>query len=249
MRRTDRLFELIQIFRDGRLHRAEDLAEVLGVSQRTVYRDIESLVGSGIAIEGARGVGYLLREPVHLPPLSFTEEELRALHLGAQMVSAYADAAHDRAAKAALSKIDAVLPSDRPRSGHSWGFWVSGAQGEREARSALAPLSEAIRTRNKVSINYISLKEETSARTVRPLQIECWGHVWTFTAWCELREDFRMFRIDRLASYVVLEERFRDEPGRSLTDLLARMCPKEDITHYRPSHGPVGLPSLTAKRN
>ena len=229
MRRTDRLFELIQIFRDGRLHRAEDLAETLGVSQRTVYRDIESLVGSGIAIEGARGVGYLLREPVHLPPLSFTEEELRALHLGAQMVSAYADAAHDRAAKAAMSKIDAVLPSDRPRSGHTWGFWVNGASGEPEARSALAPLSEAIRTRHKVEIQYISLKDETSSRIVRPIQIECWGHVWTFTAWCEKREDFRMFRIDRIANYTILDERFKDEPGKCLADLLARMCQQEGV--------------------
>jgi len=126
MRRTDRLFELIQLFRGGRLQRGRDLAEKLGVSVRTIYRDIDTLVASGVAIEGERGVGYILRQPIFLPPLNLTCLELEALHLGISMVQKAADEELSGAGHDLLAKIDAVLPGDRPRSTHNWGVAIYG---------------------------------------------------------------------------------------------------------------------------
>ncbi|MHA1545135.1 MAG: helix-turn-helix transcriptional regulator, partial [Alphaproteobacteria bacterium] len=113
MRRTDRLFEIVQLFRGGRLWRGGDIATRLEVSLRTIYRDIDTLVASGVPIEGARGVGYILREPIFLPPLTLTTTELEALQLGMEMVRKMSDADLAEAAARLLTKIDAVLPGDR----------------------------------------------------------------------------------------------------------------------------------------
>ena len=113
MRRTDRLFELIGILRDGRLHRAADLADRLEVSQRTIYRDMETLQTSGVPVEGERGVGYMLTAPITLPPLNLTLTELEALHLGIAVVAEAADPELQSAARSMADKIDAVVPEDR----------------------------------------------------------------------------------------------------------------------------------------
>ena len=154
MRRTDRLFELIQILRDGRLHRGRDLAERLGVSLRTVYRDMERLMNSGVPVEGERGLGYAMTAPITLPPLNLTLTELEALHLGMAVVSEVADDELKRAAASLSEKIDAALPEDRTTPSAGWGFAVYPFAETPRGFEHMAPLRAAIRTRRKVEIAY-----------------------------------------------------------------------------------------------
>ena len=222
MRRTDRLFDLVQILRDGRLHKAADLARDLEVSQRTIYRDMETLQASGIPVEGERGVGYILTAPVTLPPLNLSLTELEALHLGMAVVAEATDPELQAAARSLSSKIDAVLPEDRSAPKDGWGFAVYPFADARRGFAHMPTLRAAIRARQKLSLRYEALAGDTTERTVRPLQMEYWGRVWTLTAWCELRTDFRVFRIDRILAVEALPELFADEPGKRLEDFLRR---------------------------
>ena len=223
MRRTDRLFELIQILRDGRLHRGQDLAERLGVSLRTLYRDMDTLVASGIPVEGERGLGYMMTAPITLPPLNLTLAELEALHLGLSVVEKAADEDMRRAAETLSRKIDAVLPEDRTAPANGWGFAVYPFAEAARGFVHMAPLRAAIRTRRKADITYLSLDGEETSRRIRPLQMEYWGRVWTLTAWCELREAFRVFRVDRIQTLDISDESFEEEPGKTLGDYLVQV--------------------------
>ncbi|MCU0854245.1 MAG: YafY family transcriptional regulator [Rhodobacteraceae bacterium] len=223
MRRTDRLFDLVTALRDGRLHRAQDLAERLEVSVRTIYRDMETLQASGIPVEGERGVGYMLTAPVTLPPLNLTLLELEALELGMAVVAEAADPELQSAARSLSAKIDAVIPADRAPPKEGWGFAVypfaDAARGFRHMPS----LRGAIRARQKLDLAYRDAEGKPSSRTIRPLQMEYWGRVWTLTAWDETRGDFRSFRVDRIEELRALPELFVDEPGKSLADYLDRI--------------------------
>ncbi len=222
MRRTARLFEIMQLFRGGRHWLGRDIAERLEVSLRTIYRDIDTLVASGVPIEGERGVGYILREPIFLPPLTLTSSELEALHLGMELVRQTTDREMAGAAEQLLTKIDAVLPSDRQGRGHldHLSVFVPGADRQ---LSCLADLKRAITARQIVEIDYTALSDEASSRRIRPLQCEYWGAVWTCTAWCELRNDFRVFRIDRIAECRKTGDVFASEPGKTYKDYLAAL--------------------------
>jgi predicted DNA-binding transcriptional regulator YafY len=226
LRRTDRLFELIQILRDGRLHRAADMAERLEVSVRTIYRDMDTLVASGIPVEGERGVGYMMTAPVTLPPLNLTMAELEALHLGMAVVAEAADDDLRKAARSLSAKIDAVLPEDRAAPPQGWGFAVYPFADAAAGFAHMPPIRAAIRSRQKLRLTYRALDDTPTRRTVRPLQLEYWGRVWTLTAWCELREAFRVFRVDRIAAIDILPELFVDEPGRTLADYIAGLPSK-----------------------
>lgn len=223
MRRTDRLFELIQILRDGRLHRGKDLAERLEISLRTLYRDMDTLIASGIPVEGERGLGYMMTAPITLPPLNLTLTELEALHLGLAVVTKAADPELQRAAKTLSDKVDAVLPEDRAAPTTGWGFAVYPFAEAARGFVHMAPLRAAIRSRRKVDITYAAPDEPETRRRVRPLQMEYWGRVWTLTSWCELRNDFRVFRVDRIRTLDVSFETFEEEPGKTLGDYLAQM--------------------------
>ena len=225
MRRTDRLFELIQILRDARLHRGADMAERLGVSVRTIYRDMDTLVASGIPVEGERGVGYMLTSPITLPPLNLSLVELEALHLGLAIVKKAADDELKRAAMSLSDKIDSVLPQDRTAPPTGWGFAVYPFAEAARGFVHMPPLRAAIRTCRKVEISYAAPDRPETRRTVRPLQMEYWGRVWTLTSWCELRNDFRVFRIDRITALNVLNDFFAEESGKSLSDYLLRETP------------------------
>lgn len=215
MRRTDRLFELIQILRDGRLHTARDMAERLEVSVRTLWRDMATLIASGLPVEGERGVGYILREPVTLPPLTLTAEELQALSLGLQLVTRGADPSLTRAAESLLGKVTAVLPA-RLIDGMGEETWVfPGAEALAAARH-LPTLRRAIRLRERLQISYRVADDSLSARMIRPLQLEFWGRVWTLASWCEARQDFRSFRVDRIETLTPTGEIVPAEPGRDL---------------------------------
>jgi predicted DNA-binding transcriptional regulator YafY len=226
VRRTDRLFEIIQIISDGRLHLARDIAEALEVSVRTVYRDIETLVATGVPVEGERGVGYLLREPIHLPPLTLTAEELEALHFGMAVAAEAAEPALQKAAASLLAKIDRALPASRRANPHEWGFAVYPLETAAGGHPYLPALRRAIRGKRKLRLLYRKLRDGAAEpREVRPLQLEFWGWAWTLTAWCELRGDFRVFRVDRMEGAELLPATFTDEPGRSLADYLRLMEP------------------------
>jgi predicted DNA-binding transcriptional regulator YafY len=223
MRRTDRLFELIQILRDGRLHRGKDLAERLEISLRTLYRDMDTLIASGIPVEGERGLGYMMTAPITLPPLNLTLTELEALHLGLAVVSKAADEELQRAAKSLSDKVDAVLPEDRAAPATGWGFAVYPFAEAARGFVHMAPLRAAIRSRRKIDITYNTPDQPETRRRVRPLQMEYWGRVWTLTSWCELRNDFRVFRVDRIRTLDVSFDTFEEEPGKTLGDYLAQM--------------------------
>jgi predicted DNA-binding transcriptional regulator YafY len=234
MRRTDRLFEIIQIISDGRLHLAREIAETLEVSVRTIYRDIETLAASGVPVEGERGVGYLLREPIHLPPLTLTPEELEALHFGMAVAAEAAEPALQKAAASLLAKIDRALPESRRADPEDWGFAVYPLETAAEGHPHLPALRRAIRGKRKLRLLYRKPRDRAAeTREVRPLQLEFWGWAWTLTAWCELRDDFRVFRVDRMEAAELLSETFKDEPGRSLADYLRLMDSPEGSRYGR----------------
>jgi len=217
MRRTDRLFELIQILRDGRLHTARDMAERLEVSVRTLWRDMATLIASGLPVEGERGVGYILREPVTLPPMTLTPEEVQALALGLQLVTRGADPSLTRAAESLLGKISAVLPA-RLLDGIGQETWVFPGEEALAAARHLPALRRAIRLRERLMIGYVDGSGKASDRAVRPLLLEFWGRVWTLAAWCEARGDFRSFRVDRIEGLHPTGETFPDEAGTTVAD-------------------------------
>ena len=222
MRRTDRLFDLILLLRDGRLHRAEDLARRLEVSVRTIYRDMETLQLSGVPVEGERGMGYMMTAPITLPPLNLTLVELEALHLGMALVGEVADEELQTAAQSLSAKIDAVLPEDRTTPPTGWGFAVYPFKDAASGFRFMPQLRTAIRTRQKLSITYANADGAPSERVIRPLQMEYWGRVWTVSAWCELRGDFRVFRADRIRALKPMAELFVEEQGKSLADFMAQ---------------------------
>jgi len=222
MRRTDRLFDLIQILRDGRLHTARDMAERVEVSVRTLWRDMASLQASGLPVDGERGVGYILRETIDLPPLSLTPDEIEALRLGAALVARGADPSLARAAQMLRAKVESVLPDRWRLPPATDGPFIFTGRETEDSAIHLPPLRHALRERLRVRLVYRDAAGSYSTRLVRPLQLEFWGRVWTLAAWCETRGDFRSFRLDRIEQLIVTDGPFAAEPGRELADYMAR---------------------------
>ena len=218
VRRSDRLFDVIRMLRDGRLHRAQDIAETLGVSTRTIYRDMDTLIASGVPIAGTRGTGYRITEAINLPPLTLTAEEFEALNLGLAIVGQAADDTLKTAAETLGSKIDAVLPAQAIAEAEAWKVDVHRFADPTRNLAHMPLLRSAIRARQKVLLTYTSPQGAVTRRTVRPLHMEYWGRIWTLTAWCELRAAFRVFRLDLIDSAEALSELFIDEPGKTLAD-------------------------------
>ncbi len=221
MRRADRLFQIVQYLRGGRLLTARILAERLEVSERTIYRDIADLIGSGVPIEGEAGVGYLMRAGYDLPPLMFSRDEIVALVAGARMVRAWGGAEMAAAAEEALVKINAVLPPQY--SGHADAVRIHaiaapGLSGE--LRDRIDILERAADQMMRLDLTYRDAQGRETGRVVRPLGLWFWGKVWTLIAWCELREDFRMFRLDRIIT-LARGKRFRPERGKTLAAFFA----------------------------
>ncbi|HEX7072754.1 MAG TPA: YafY family protein [Hyphomicrobiaceae bacterium] len=222
MRRADRLFEIIQLMRRKAPVRARDLSEALEVSERTIYRDIQDLIASGVPIEGEAGIGYVLKAGFDLPPLMFKEQEIEALVLGARIVESWADAELAEAASNAIAKIEAVIP-DRLRDFMANTALLAPAHSYMEPITFdLAELRRALRSQLKIHFRYRDFMARETTRTVRPLSLAYFGPVWLLAAWCELRDDFRTFRLDRIDQLQILNERFRIEQGKSLHDFLKR---------------------------
>lgn len=227
MRRTDRLFELVQILRDGKLHRAEEMAARLEVSVRTIYRDMDTLRASGVPVEGERGVGYMTTGAVTLPPLNLTAEELEALNLGMAIVAEAADEGLRAAAESLAAKVDAVLPERVVSEAEAWKFNVYPFADAARGLGHMKVLRAAIKARQKLFVVYRRIDGARTERVIRPLHMEYWGRVWTLSGWCEARADFRVFRVDLIEEARALPELFTDEPGKTLGDLMAR----EDRQH------------------
>ena len=222
MRRADRLFQLVQLVRGRRLATGDWLAARLEVSLRTVYRDIADLQHQGVPIEGEAGVGYRMRAGFDLPPLMFTTDEAKALVACVRLAQPRLDAALALAAEGAMSKVLSVLPTAARAAAESLALYAPVVDMSEATRAHLETLRIATEGRRKVHLHYLDLKDAKSQRTVRPLGSFYWSHVWTLATWCEKRNDFRSFRIDRIAQLAVSDERFRDEPGKTLADLLRR---------------------------
>jgi predicted DNA-binding transcriptional regulator YafY len=219
MRRADRLFRLVQVLRARRFATARTLAEALEVSERTVYRDVRDLSLSGVPIEGEAGVGYALRRDFDLPPLMFDYEEIEALTAGARMVQAWSSPKLAKAAQAALDKIAAALPADKRIAMDRTRLYAPSFHVDRELGKVLDTMREAIVEGRRLAFDYKDESRQPSQRTVRPLGLYFWGQRWTLAAWCEMREDFRNFRLDRVAG-AAIGARFPDEPGKRLDDFL-----------------------------
>jgi len=223
MRRADRLFHIVQLIRGRRLSTAAFLAQRLELSERTIYRDVADLQRQGVPIEGEAGVGYRLGAGFELPPLMFSADEAKALVASVRLAQAWLDPALARDAQDALGKILPVLPAAARAAAQALAVYAPPAGLTPADQQTLQILREAAQMRNKLRIAYRDKEDWASQRTVRPLGCFYWGAVWTLAAWCEQRGDFRSFRIDRIASLLVLDERFANEPGRSLADLLRKV--------------------------
>jgi predicted DNA-binding transcriptional regulator YafY len=223
MRRADRLFQIVQLVRGRRLSTGDWLAARLAVSLRTVYRDIADLQAQGVPIEGEAGVGYRMRAGFDLPPLMFTHDEAKALVAAVRLAQPRLDPALAAGAESALAKVIAVLPSAVRTAAESLAIYAPDAGIDAATRARLEVLREATDARRKLRIDYLDLNERrSSGRLLRPLGCFYWSAAWTLAAWCELRNDFRSFRVDRIESIAPLDERFRDEPGKTLADLFRR---------------------------
>jgi len=223
MRRADRLFQIIQLLRRKRVLTAAVLADELEVSERTVYRDIRDLVTSGVPIEGEAGVGYMLRRGFDLPPLMFSETEIEAMVLGARVVTSWGDAGLAKAAGEALARVEAALPDRLKLRLNQTPLYAPGFHVPNPMMAWLGELRAAIEGRRLVRLLYTAVDQPQTDRHVRPLGLFFWGSTWSLTAWCQLREDFRSFRLDRIDQLTVLDHRFPAEPGRTLDDYFRRM--------------------------
>ncbi|MEP7157467.1 MAG: YafY family protein [Betaproteobacteria bacterium] len=223
MRRADRLFEIVQILRGRRLTTARYLAERLGVSDRTIYRDVQDLSLSGVPVLGEAGVGYALKKGFDLPPLMFDYDEVEALLIGARMASAYGSQELAKSAVRAMEKIAAVLPDNRRAALETTQVFVPDFHVDRAVAARFEMLRQAVKARQFVQVDYATEDNRESQRDLRPLALHFWGERWTLAAWCELRQAFRMFRLDRMRELKVREKTFRDEPGKTIADFLRQI--------------------------
>ena len=209
MSRAQRLLDLIQ---DLRGHRrpvsGATLADALGVSLRTLYRDIETLKAQGAHIDGEAGVGYVLRPGFMLPPLMFSEEEVEAIVLGSRWVADRGDRPLGNAARSALAKIAAVLPSDLRDSLDAANLLVGPGAPVAAGDAELPTIRQAIRTERKLRINYVDAKGGDCKRSIWPFALAFFDRTRVVLGWCESRRDFRHFRTDRIGRLRLTDTRY-----------------------------------------
>ncbi len=220
MRRADRLIELAACLKARPVVRAEDLARHLEVAVRTIYRDIATLQGQGLPIEGQAGVGFMLRGEIYLPPIAFDHDELEALALGLAYVVEVGDPDLAAAAKTARGKADMVWKKSGARMLDERPLRAS-QRGERRSPLFGAVLRSALRTRRMVQFAYSDAEGRLTKRDVRPLALIAYSEGWLLGSWCASRLDFRTFRLDRMSDLLVTEP-FVDKLGLDLAGYLAR---------------------------
>lgn len=209
MSRTRRLLDLVQILRGHRFPvTGAYLAAELNISLRTLYRDIATLQQQGACIEGEAGLGYVLRSGFMLPPLMFSEDEIEALVLGSRWVAKRTDLELSKAAKGALAKIAAVLPEDLRHTLDSNSLMIGKGEPIEKEQVDLAHVRQAIRSERKITIQYQDLKGNTSERIVWPIALGYFDKVRMLAGWCELRQEFRHFRAERILGLTIVSERY-----------------------------------------
>ncbi len=221
MRRSDRLFDLIQTLRDGRLHRAQDLAARLGVTDRTIWRDMATLMQSGMPVEGERGMGYVLRQPVTLPPMMLSATELQVLRQGLRLMALSDDPLLARAARGLAAKVASVTPAPADPEPDDL-FHPTNREPIRAARH-LPLLRRAIRDREVLSLTYLDTRGNEAHGDIRPLRLQASGKTWSLIAWDEGRLAFRALRVDRIMALGETGEVFADDRAKGLAAYQAIM--------------------------
>lgn len=208
MGRSVRMFEIIQLLRNSdKPCTAQDIAKDLEVTKRTVYRDIASLQALRVPIEGEAGVGYIMRSGFDLPPINFVVEEAEAITVGLAMITRTGDKGLKRAARSAAQKLADATPLSSTLFASSWGA-------EEPSSIDLSEVRKAIREEQKLKIDYERADGKQSERTILPIAIAYHSDAIVIAGWCELRNDFRHFRPDRVSSYRILPETFLGDGDR-----------------------------------
>lgn len=217
MKRSDRLYQLMRRLRDGQMHTAEAMAQDLGVSVRTIYRDMEVLASSGVPVEGARGQGYAAQAAITLPPLNLTEAELDALHLALAALGGSDMPDMAQAAQSLADKIAAILPEDAGQAPERFGFATESFAEAAKGFLHMPHIRSAIRARQRLEVH-----SGAERHILRPLHLDYWGRVWTCLGWSESAQDFVTLRVDRMDQVSPLPGLFMEEPGKRLSDWRAR---------------------------
>jgi len=221
MRRSDRLFDIIQLLRTARGPlTAAALAAELEVNVRTVYRDVATLQARRVPIEGAAGIGYVLRRGFDLPPLMFTADEIEAIAVGARMLARTGDEGLRHAAGSVLSKVTAVLPDRLRAQLADPPLFVSRSGAPVPEGVDLSEVRQAIRDERKLSIAYTDAIGAHTQRVIWPIAMAYYVEATLIAGWCELRRDYRHFRADRITSITVLDERYPSESGRLVAEWM-----------------------------
>lgn len=219
MRKADRLFRIVEYLKARRgVVQAIDLSQYLSVSLRTIYRDIADLTASGVPIISETGVGYVLDKGHIVKPLMFTLDEIEALAMGAQMVKSFCGPDLHGPITQAMNRLVSALP-DQLRQDYENTFLLARNTNKVDPlRISFTDLRGAMRDKSIVKLTYTDLREQTTQRTVRPLCLVFFGQVWVLLAWCESRNNFRSFRLDRIEKALITEKKFRDEKGKRFVD-------------------------------
>lgn len=222
MRRADRLIKITHFLRRRRRAvTASRIAEEFNICTRTVYRDIQDLMDSGVPITGEAGVGYVINKEYYLPPITFSADELEAIGLGISMVRQWTDDKFAANARDAFDKIQAILPANLQGELQQIATYSVSTRSKIPWTVSFSDIREYIRTRRKIHIEYTDEIKRTSNRTVRPLGLFFFSPVWLLTSWCEKRQDFRNFRLDRIKTLQPCEDTFENESGKNLQAYLA----------------------------
>jgi predicted DNA-binding transcriptional regulator YafY len=220
VRRADRLFQIVQHLRARRLTTAAQLSDWLGVSQRTVYRDIRDLSISGVPVQGEAGVGYRIDRAYDLTPLMFTRDEVEAVVVGLRMAEAFAGPSLRSAARMALDKVALALPQQRRSEIEEPQLFAPTFHLDPSLGERVEMVRQSIASRRKLDVAYLDRKDQPTRRVLRPLGLYFWGTGWSLAAWCESRKDFRSFWLHKMNACIALETTFEIEPGKSLAEFL-----------------------------
>ena len=221
MSRTDILFQMTQIIRSRNHTTAAYLADRLNLSVRTVYRYINDLSLAGVPVISQTGKGYWLDKSFDMPPIQLSADELLALSLGTRLVKAIADPYLADAAQQLVDKVEAVIPKSHQHLLYHSKMHAPKSLISELTREYLGKTRRAVDQRYKLSLNYADEQGQTWTRVVWPIAVAFWGKSWTVAGWCEQREAFRVFRLDRILSLEVLPDAYPEQPGRTLADFIA----------------------------
>jgi predicted DNA-binding transcriptional regulator YafY len=223
MRRADRLIRIVHFLRGRRRAvTAKRIAQEFEICTRTVYRDIQDLMNSGAPINGEAGVGYVIDKQYYLPPVTFDADELEAIGLGISMVCHWTDDRFAEKAESAFAKIKAVLPASLQGELEQITTYSIANQTALPWTVSFSDLRECIRVRRKIRIRYTNELQQETNRTLRPLAVIFCSPVWLLAGWCEKRNDFRNFRLDRIRTVEFSEDTFDDENDKNLSAYKAQ---------------------------